>query len=180
MVDIQVPRDVRIPAERLPAAAFAFFVAAYRVQRACCFYLWITAVHASRYARLRSPDRVRDAASPKIPRRRRINLIDPAQAISDAVAIMNGSSEDSSDDSRSSGKGRRSEYAFRTGKADRFAWEQALMPKLQAKYTDAPGDGPVNGASALKRKAAVLPYVKGLRASKAQEMYEKREIEGGV
>ena len=53
------------------------------------------------------------------------------------------------------GGGGRSEYAFRIGKTDRFAWEQALMPKLQAKYTDAPGDDPIGGASALKRKAAV-------------------------
>ena len=78
MVDIQVQRTTRIPAERLPATVFAFFVAAYRVQRTYCFYLWVAEVHASRYEQFRSPDRVRDAASPNIPRRRRINLIDPA------------------------------------------------------------------------------------------------------
>ena len=149
MVDHQVqPRASRITAERLPSTVIAFLVAAYRVQQSLCFYLWVTDVHVSRSERFSSPDRSRGAESPTIPRRRRINLIDPVSAVSDKVAVMNGSSSDSDASHSSRRKGGR--YDFRIGKTDRFAWEQLIVPKLNSKYTDAPGDDPINGAAAVK------------------------------
>ena len=47
------------------------------------------------------------------------------------------------------------------------------MPKLDAKYTDAPGDDPVTGASTIKRKACILPYVEGTRVRDAQAMAQR-------
>ena len=81
---------------------------------------------------------------------------------------MNGSSSDDGDSDRRSSK-----YIFRIGKTDRFAWEQVIMPKLNARYTDAPGGDPVAGAAAIKRKALILPYVEGTRVRDAQAMAEK-------
>ena len=173
MVDIQA-QPVRLTIQQLPSAVFAFYIAAFRVKQSLCFYLWVADVHASHAEQFCSPNRLPDAASASpltIPprRRRRLHLFDPD--VADRVAAMNGSSSDDRDESSSSRGGKK--YYFRIGITDRFAWEQALVPKLDAKYTDAPGDDPVTGASAIKRKACILPYVEGTRVRDAQAMAQR-------